>query len=220
MENLINALIEQDRKDFAKFVENINDYKEINLLLSVYRRFIPSSSKGKKWDSIEQLREYIIKRCVAENQKELNLKIQKVKEVFAAPDVVSINISVEWKKSSTWGSNPTATAEIRLSDGSFERFVSGSITGCGFDKESTATAEALNQSNSVLKLLYAKKDSDITKSNRELIGYGSGYYVLPNFEGGVGFDCHRRIFEGFGFEVENSGSGKSFDVYRIARKDI
>jgi hypothetical protein len=56
----------------------------------------------------------------------------------------TIIISLEWKKSNTWGQNPIASG-VRLKDGRREFWgMTRSITGCGFDKQGTAIAEVLN----------------------------------------------------------------------------
>lgn len=84
-------------------------------------------------------------------------------------------------------------------------------------KKSAAIASALNQSNAVLKLLYTAKNKKADASNRDLIGYGAGYGILPAFDGGVGFDCHRRIFEKFGFKTDRVATGPTFDAYTIKK---
>jgi len=96
--------------------------------------------------------------------------------------------------------------------------VSGSIGGCGYDKLSTAVAECLNQVNAVLRPLYLMKDKHTGKKNHEYLGYGSGYGILPNFEGGVGVSCYPRIFENVGYEFKTIASGKTFDVFTITKK--
>lgn len=69
--------------------------------------------------------------------------------------VVEIHVSVDWKKSRTWGSNPTA--EVWLSydcckkGGGSAYAKSASIGGCGYDKRSTAVSEALSKLNSDAK---------------------------------------------------------------------
>ena len=122
-----------------------------------------------------------------------------------------INISVEWHKSRTWGNCPRV--EVRTNDG----YYTGSASGCGYDKESAAVAQALNQSASVLKALYDMKEQNIEKHSHDVLGYGSGYGIRPYFEGGVGISCFRSIFERLGYKWECTGSGKTFDVYKVSR---
>lgn len=65
--------------------------------------------------------------------------------------VTEIHISVDWKKSRTWGSNPTA--EVWLTYDGGEKIggtayaKSASIGGCGFDKRSAAVSVALSNLN-------------------------------------------------------------------------
>ena len=81
-----------------------------------------------------------------------------------------------------------------------------SITGCGYCKESTATAQLLNQNETIMKRLYKAKNKKATAKNNDLLGYGSGYGILPSFEGGVGVSCHVRILEKLGYKVTQSGN--------------
>lgn len=133
--------------------------------------------------------------------------------------VQSIDITIDWFRSATWGMNPEAEVIVRYDNGYSEEFSSERIGGCGYDKESTATGQALNQCIALMKELYLLKDSNINASNNSCIGYGAGYGVLPYFEGGVGFSCHRNILEKLGFTYEHGFSRKTFNFYRFIRKE-
>jgi hypothetical protein len=134
-------------------------------------------------------------------------------------------ITVEWTKSCTWGVNPRAFTNYG--------FDSGSVSGCGYDKLSTATARALNSDKRILKLMYFAKEKELSQRkatykeqngheenseraiNQFLFGYGSGYNALPNFEGGVGINCHERICARLGLVMESVTDTKHVNVYRI-----
>lgn len=97
-----------------------------------------------------------------------------------------IEIAIEWKRSRTWGSNPTGKMW-----GADCGFIEGrSIGGCGYDKQSTCVAQLLNKDRRLRARMIAK--------GRKKLPYGAGYGKLPYFEGGVGIECHRRIIEMLG----------------------
>lgn len=143
-------------------------------------------------------------------------------------EIESIEITVEWKKSAMYGQNPTATVrvfgKVKQAEGFFdERYFKqfiGKASGCGYDKESTAIASALNQCEPLLRLMYevASRDENIGKKNQEIFGYGSGYGPLPYFEGGVGTSCFPKIFEAIGLTMGKVASGKSFDAWNVTKK--
>lgn len=173
----------------------------------------------------EKAVELAVKRGTRQIMAWREKQLEKLRTAAAAPDLVDIDISVEWKRSRTWGANPTA--DIRTVDGWF----SGHASGCGYDKQSAAVAEALNQSPAVLKVLYklAEKALQEDKAPKrfdngviswgDLLGYGSGYSVLPYFEGGVGVSCFWAIFKNAGYEVRSAGSGRMFDCYHVGKKE-
>ena len=90
--------------------------------------------------------------------------------------------------------------------------------------------EALNKSPAVMRVLYqaaeqAMKNGESFKtlssgcvSWGDVLGYGSGYAILPYFEGGVGVSCFWSIFKVCGYECRSAGSGKMFDAYTVERK--
>jgi hypothetical protein len=130
--------------------------------------------------------------------------------IRTAPEVVSISIGVEWKKNATWGNNPTASACVETSDGRFARY-EGRASGCNYDKESAAIAEALNQSPAVKRLL-------IVAASRGGFPYGGMVSKWgARLDGGVGVSCFRNIFEFCGYKWNNAGSGKAFDAYTVTR---
>jgi hypothetical protein len=216
--NLFAAIKAEIIEVHAKTIAAIEAEPSIESILGkwYFAELIPESSKRKKWASVEELREYLKKRSLAKTEKRIAKELQHLETVGNAPDLVEITVSVEWKKSRMWGNNPTADAREQNAAG-WERYTSGSIGGCGYDKHSTAVAQAVNQSNSFLKAMYEVRERDTTTSLRELFGYGSGYGILPRLEGGVGVSCYPTIFEKIGFKFANTAGGKTFDVHTISK---
>jgi len=209
VKNLIEAVRNESRNRLAEFTSTINGLDSFNHWQ--YEDLLPKGKNISHWD-VESQRAYYIKRKEAQLNKALEREISHILTIEKAPDLTEASISMEWKKNRTWGANPTA--ELWATDGYFK---TGSIGGCGYDKGSTAVAQALNQSNSVLKLLYALKNETPTAKNHDLFGYGSGYGILPRIEGGVGVSCYPRIFEKLGYKFETVASGRSFDAYKISK---
>lgn len=160
----------------------------------------------------------------ADVEKWKEKQLFKLRTVAVASALSFLSVAVEWKRSSYFGYNPTATA--RTDDGTF----TGRASGCGYDKESAAVAEALNQSPAVLRVLYeaAEKHMENGESFKTLssgcvswgdvLGYGSGYAILPYFEGGVGVSCFWSILSKYGFSCRCAASGRHFDSYTAERK--
>lgn len=217
MKNLIKQTEKAYKVNRLQFINGLKEIKEISEILKSWRYsdLIPVSSKKRNWSSVKELKEYLIKRYDLKKEKELLKEISQIDTVYNSTDVDSIKISVEWKKSSMWGNNPTAEIRVFYKDNSSDVFCSGSIGGCGYDKESTAIANALNQCNGLLKPMYIKKNSKIQVDNRELFGYGSGYGLKPYFEGGVGTSCYYKILESIKGKFQKIASGKTYDVYTI-----
>lgn len=173
--------------------------------------------------------------------KELSETLAKIDRIAQAPELESATITVEWKPNRMYGPHPTATAAVRgtfvyANDATWIRvhpsmdetetkhvftehigMYTGKAGGCGYDKQSTAVAAALNQCDVILRPLYVLSDKNITTPNRDLLGYGSGYGILPYIEGGVGVSCYPRIFGAAGYEFQTIVSTKTTDVYTIGR---
>lgn len=221
--NLVILLQNEANKRIRDFIDGLTEETEVKGMLTKwqYSDILTATDKKKEW-TLEALKERVTARKQKELDKSLNEKLARLETVYSAPEFVSAEISVEWKKSRMWGNNPTAQAHVIVKDETYgrssDRYNSGSIGGCGYDKQSTAVANSLNQSNSFLKLLYTLKDQNPTIDNRELFGYGSGNGILPYLEGGVGVSCYPTIFEKVGFEFKYKVNGKSFDYFEITKK--
>ena len=229
MKNLINAITKEKRQSLEDFIGLVNvTVKEVfTQKYGYYSDLIP---KGKDISqmSLEALKAYLISRKEKQINKSIEREVNRIKSVMSAGKLTSVKISVEWIRSRMWGANPKAECWYTYTDKEGNRasnyITSESISGCGYDKLSTAVAQCLNQINEVLKPLYIKKDKVIkpavksqNDANREIFGYGSGYGILPSIEGGVGVSCYPRIFESIGFKFQSVASGKSFDVFEITK---
>lgn len=191
-------------------------------------RGLKQYSTARRWEQYkageitrEKAVELATKRTLKAVEKDTAAKLARLDRVAAAPDLSFISISVDWVRSRTWGNNPRA--EVRTNTGVF----TGTASGCGYDKESAAIADALNQCDSVLKALYTLKEeglraglSDKSKtaacgrSNGEICGYGAGYGAIPYFEGGVSSSCFWSILKKCGFSV-TCHHGKHSNFYRF-----
>ena len=220
MKSIVKAIRVQELLRLEEFIKGINEIRDIaGLETWFYRDLLP---RGKKLNTMTfpEAKAYLIKRKEAAIYKCIETDANRVKCIYDAGILVSVKITIEWSKSKTWGTNPHGDAIVvtKGKDGiDSKRFETGGVTGCGFDKESTAIANLLNQVNAVLKPMYKLKDKNINMASRELFGYGSGYGLLPHIEGGVGVSCYPKIFASIGFKFEGIAHGKNFDVYQITK---
>lgn len=198
MNNIRQKAIDEIEKRYNENMDRINTPLKLVEYLSNHQS---------KYKNPEKSLPKHFKRIADKEKNAINLKIDEMENAkdFSGEFI----ITVEWKKSHMWGSNPKAYTNAG--------YESSSIGGCKYDKLSTATAEALNSNKSILKLLYEKKNANIDKSNHELLGYGSGYGILPQFEGGVGVSSHIRIIEGIGLKMQTITSTKNVDVFLITK---
>lgn len=187
------------------------DYKETaQELYSSWQiaQYITPAYKSRKDLTASQLKDIIKKRYDKVKSKETEKKIQHIEDIFNAGEITEITVSIEWKANRTWGANPTAVADI--SGDKWERFISSSVSGWGYDKESTAFAEAINQSLAFNKLMYSNADK-----LADLYGHRGG-----SLSDGVGVSCYYRIFQALGYTMKKTGSGKTFDCYFIQKNNL
>lgn len=216
MKKLIKALeneIFQRHEDFKNEVKELKSVKDAQDSWRMRDR----APKGKDLSKFElnDLKAYLIDRDLKRTQKELNKMLERMEVVNKAEDFKRIVINVEYKRSAMWGMNPRAEARVEMADGTCQHFESGSIGGCGYDKQSTAVANVMNQVNGLLKCMYIAREKDTKNTLREVFGYGAGYGILPRIEGGVGVNCYDTIMQKLGLSFKTLSSGKSFDVFVI-----
>ena len=207
------ALLKNIQEDKSFYVEIANNYTSVEpWKQNRVSKFI--ASKNFSSYTAEKKTAYLLKRITLYFDKEVKSKMNRLSAIENSADIKEINISVEWKKSRTWGANPTATARIDFIGGRREVFTA-SASGCGYDKESAAIASALNQCNSFIKLLFEVESKD---PESKVYGYSNskkGFF--PSLSGGVGVSCYPAVFALAGFEWKKTGWGKTFDCYQITK---
>lgn len=202
----------------AKNRDNITEYYPTKEKLLdawfIKARFTKKELKELCSKSYEQIINADTEKVIESYKKTLEQTKSKIEKICLANIPNFIFVSVEWYKSMTWGANPQA--EVRTGE---NYHISRKVSGCGYDKESTATAECFNNDLGILKIalisLYKKEHS------KKYLGSGYGATIDlwgVSFSGGVGFNCHRSIIEGSNlYRLTASNSGKMFNTYNFNR---
>ena len=222
MEKLKNHTKKENAKQLKKAISDLKKAKKSDLIDLWYYREKLTARQLEKFNNKElttkDAKEILQNKIIKEYQKRLEKDLKRIETIARANDgIENINISIDWVKSTTWGYNPHAT--ITTNNGTITE---GRASGCGYDKESAAIAEALNKNNDILKLLYVAKNKKMTlknNDNHDLLGYGSGYGVLPYFEGGVGASSLMNIFRKLGYNVQEYHTNTS-DFYTITKNGL
>ena len=144
-----------------------------------------------------------------------NLKKEdkKIDEYMHQKEVERVRIEIEWKKSTTWGANPHATAYVKYKNGNFEA-ITAKCSGCGYDKESTVIAQIYNK---IFKYRLYKIQKNTTKKKKAPYGiYWSEF--TPYFEGGIGVNCYHFITKYIGGNFKEIAHTKHDDIYEITMK--
>lgn len=169
---------------------------------------IKLSPAQKQYNKIKRQEE---KKAVEEQQRIEREKNQK--------KVKSIRIAIEWKKSKTWGHNPSCEAYVVFQDGSSQSSPTFRCSGSGYDKESTVIADVFNM---YLKYkLWEIPAAEFESKDRDVIPYGIHLYSKdrPHYGGGIGTNCYYDISKKIGGKFESIAHGKTFDVYTYTDND-
>lgn len=225
---------------FEKLIEEMKR-ENTNYMNRAIARFTESEHKetalrdastGTRWNQYqagqitrEKAVELATKRLEKEYSKREQRKAGQIAAAAAAEEVKAITIFIEWKKSRTWGYNPTVIARVET-ENSIEKYT-GTASGCGYDKRSAAVADALNKCPAVMKALYSAKEAALANgwkpsnesgSNASCIEYGAGYGALPYLEGGVGMSSLESVFNKCGLLTRiRDESGAKTDYYYFER---
>ena len=214
MEKLIKQVKKENKKELKKAISNLNKAKKEDLKNLWYYSEKLTKRQKEKLTKKEQ-KEILKNKIIQDYEKRLAKNLKRIDTIKNADNnVESITINIEWVKNPTWGYNPHATIYTNKGD-----ITEGRASGCGYDKESAAIAEALNKNKDILKLLYTAKNKKMTLkkiNNHDLLGYGSGYGVLPYFEGGVGASSLLHIFRKLNYDIIEHHTEKS-DFYTITK---
>ena len=212
----MKKLVKEIKSEFTKNMNSFkSDLKKSNLQTILNAWYFtdlctPAKLKAIKSGamSLKEAKIYLIDRKTEQQTKRLNEKLNKIEMVKNAPNLKSASIQIQWIDSRTWGANPRPEMSERTDNG-YYTYSYGSITGYGYCKQSTAVAEVLNQSPSILKILYT------AKNKKFVFDYGLTSGILPNFLGGTGVECYVRIFNSLGYEMKKIVNDKMFDAWTI-----
>lgn len=223
LENIKRALRAESKKRMNQAEANILEgiTKDINAISWRLRDILPTNTnKYLSLKTTKARKEYVSIRIEKHYNKELEKQLDEIdrliKVMTGYKPQESFDITVEWKNNRTWGNNPTANLWVwELGDIS-----SGSISGCGYCKGSTAVALVLSNVDlfKYLMLVEKNKVKNIKLSNSDIFGYGSGYGIIPSFSGGVGVNCYPSIFEKIGYTMKTLRGTNSVDIYQIVKK--
>ena len=213
MNNLLNSLRLEGKKELEKVVKNIEagNMNTINFYITDLRK--QQLKDGKI--TLEKVQQIAIKKASKEIEKQTAKKIEKVKQIDSTIESMEdINIIVQTKKTNLGYQHKAILATDTLR-------IEGKYTGgWGYDKLSTALAEVLNQYHPLMKLMYKYIDDkmfeegSLTINNHKVLGYGSGYGILPYFESGVGVSSFYKIFDNLGLKLTQVTD----EFYRITKK--
>lgn len=214
-ENIKKAVAEHEAQTVAKFAEEIQSKTAGDLLGSWYYReqMTPGTLEAMKQADQNKpapadLLQKMTKRKAREEAKNSARRYETIRAAEEAHDARHFDIVVEWKKSRTWGANPHAT----ITGDRVRTF--GSASGCGYDKQSAAIAQAMNDNPEIMRVLclYAETGAAFPYSVRTFAG-------VPFVDGGCGVECFTAVFDACGYSFRCVGSGDWFDCYTIEKKD-
>ena len=213
MNNLMNSLRISGKEELKKVVKNIEsgNMNTINFYTTNLRQ--QQLKDGKI--TLEKAQGIAIKKATKEIEKQTAKKMDQVKYIASTiTNMEDMNITIQCKKTNLgYQYKATLVTDTLRIEGKY-------TGGWGYDKLSTAIAEVLNQYYPLIKLMYKYIDdkmfeeASLTIDNHEVLGYGSGYGILPYFESGVGVSCFYKIFDNLGLKFAEITD----NFYRITRK--
>lgn len=186
--------------------EQIKNFKSIDDVLGwwYYRNLLTKKQIEKAQNNeltLKEVKILLINAILKEQEKTYQKELKKINNILNQDNIRWGKCSIDWVKNRTWGNCPKG----EYCNG-FKYQEYRSVTGCGYCKLSTLTANMLNDDVNLMAYIYKFVEKHrINKDNiQNKLGYGIRIYNgQPYFEGGVGVECHIRILKNLGFNVEH-----------------
>ena len=158
--------------------------------------------------SREKCAEYATERAARRIDKETAAAIEHAEKISNAPTLEGITIYINWTRSSgTY--NPHAEVKVYTDRGTYT--ARGSAYGGNYNKESAAIAEALNEIDAALKVIYDQRENDIKIYGTNL------YFAAPSYEGGTGINQIEKILKESNIILISHDETKTTDHYYFER---
>jgi len=225
LRNFYKNVYEAKKAEYSQDLENA--LKALETFISENPDYDKRETKNKETENPKKA-----KKELKDLDKEYNNLLAELGKIesFNLEDFKDMSIHIDWKKSATWGSNPRGNLTVFHNKGYSLEFYENThkISGCGYCKESTCTADLLNQSAVIKKLILNKIEDLLTSKGlvsknslelRESINYGISQYglSLPKFDGGVGISCHETILRILGLNMRKINWTKDSDTWIIEK---
>lgn len=143
--------------------------------------------------------------------------LARVENAEKAKDIKEIKVRVSWVRSRTWGANPHAEVTLIFTDGYADR-VSGTASGCGYDKLSAAITDAIARHPAILKLII----NNLGKLKKG--GHFSHSCYVYSCEGlpilatsGSGVSSMRGVFADCGLKKYTNECGSMWDFIEFSK---
>ena len=199
--NLKNSLVSKNNEEVKRQLENIES-ENMNTL-NFYTTNLRQEQFKEGKISMDKFKECAKTKMLKETKKQLDKELKELEKIENNHKLFdTLYIQVQCKKT-----NLGYQYKAILSD-SIEKIEGKYTGGWGYDKLSSAISEVLNEYLPLKELLYNYKEKYLFENkllqvnNRDIFGYGSGYGILPYFEGGVGVSSYYKIFNTIGLEFK------------------
>lgn len=199
--NLKNSLVSKNNEEVKRQLENIEN-ENMNTL-NFYTTNLRQEQFKEGKISIDKFKACAKTKMLKETKKQLDKELKELEKIENNHKLFdTLYVQVQCKKT-----NLGYQYKAILTD-SIERIEGNYTGGWGYDKLSTAISEVLNEYLPLKELLYNYKEKYLFENkllqanNHEILGYGSGYGILPYFECGVGVSSYYKIFNTIGLEFK------------------
>lgn len=217
LEKQLQKELKQRMQSSLKQIKDIKTKEEL-FGWHYYRNLLTKKQLKQAQDNeltLKEVKQILINKLQKENEKTYTKEVKKINAILSQDDIRWGECSIDWVKNSTWGNCPRGDYR-----NGFKYQEYRSVTGCGYCKLSTLTANMFNEDVNLMSYIYKFVEKHhVNKDNiQNKLGYGIRIYNgQPQFEGGVGLECHIRILKNLGFEVQHYETRKS-DILTFSLK--
>lgn len=178
---------------------------------------------------INEIKDILLKKETAAINKAFTEIFAKLENYENASPAKVVELSIDWTTGSVDGWQAKASVWVSTTANTSRSTEGRKTGGGGYDKRSTTSANAFNQSPEILALICEKLEKKSQKyitdtlggkkgDARDFLGYGLNFFLLPSFAGGVGIESHQMIFEALGFKTTAQHSSKFNDFYVFEKR--